>query len=246
MFLEAKVNGKVLTVYGYTRSIFSGPSSTSQQSEIENYFALLQPDGFAFSGFFCDPPSSYGVPLVKREAGRELDRRLKAGDQVAFSTLVVWTSRGDFWRTAEQWIKRGVGVHVVDIGLDSRTENGKIAMGLLQCCIEAFDIILPRERAQVSVAKKRSFGKALNGNPPLGFKLVGPKGHRRCVADPEEWEVIRQIWVWHKQGYSIDRIYFALIDNRVLTRHGREWGRTRIWEAKRAAKRLTSANGSSG
>src|SRR6266849_72923 len=147
MFLEAKVTGKVLTVYGYARPILGGPSFDLQQADIEKYLARLQPEGLTFGGCFSDPPSSNGVPLVEREAGRELDRRLKPGDQVVFTTLVVWTSREDFWRTAEEWIKRGVGVHVVDIGLDSRTENGKIAMGIIQCCSEAFEDVLPREQA---------------------------------------------------------------------------------------------------
>src|SRR6266478_1276778 len=238
MSLEAKVSGIVPTVYGYTRPIYASPSSDSQRADIENYFAQLQPEGFAYGGCFSDPSDTNRVPLVEREAGRELDRRLQPGDQVVFSTLLVWARPRGFWRTAEDWIKRGIGVHVVDIGLDTRTENGKIGMGVIQSCSEAFDDILPREEACASVAKKRSLKKALNGNPPLGFKLVGPKGDRRCVPDPEEREVMGQILEWYKEGYSTDRIYFALIENRVRTRQGREWGRTRIWEAIRSPLRL--------
>jgi len=111
-------------------------------------------------------------------------------------------------------------------------------MGWLPKIVEAFNDILPRERAYASVAKKRWSRKSLNGNPPLGFKLVGPKDHRRCVPDPKEREVMGRILRWHNEGYSIDWIYFALIRDRVRTREGREWGRTRIWEAIRAEMRL--------
>jgi hypothetical protein len=236
--IEAKVTAIVPTVYGYTRPIFSGPSSASQKAEIESYFARLQPEGFAYGGCFSDPPDSGRVHLVEREAGRELDRRLKPGDQVVFSTLLVWSRPMDFSRTAEAWMQRGIGIHVISVGVDSRTEKGKLGIRVVQVCAEAFDNVLPREQACASVAKKRRLRKALNGNPPLGFKLVGPKDHRRCVPDSKEREVMGRILGWHKEGHSTDWIYFALIRDRVRTREGREWGRTRIWEAIRAKRKL--------
>jgi hypothetical protein len=243
MCLEEKATRIASSLYGYTCPLSSGPSSASQQTAIETYFTRLQPEGFTYGGCFSDPPESSRVRLDKREGVGDLDRHLVPGDQIVIaSTPAVWNRPKEFIRIAAAWIKRAVGVHLLDLGMDSRTELGRTIMNCLIKCVESFHVILPRERAQLSVAKKRRFRKALNGNPPLGFKLVGRKDHRRCVPDPKEREVMGRILQWHKEGHSIDRIYFALIRDRVRTRQGREWGRTRVWEAIRAEKRLRNSS----
>jgi DNA invertase Pin-like site-specific DNA recombinase len=237
MRVEEKISAIASTLFGYTCPISSGPSSASQQAAIENYFPQLQPEGFTYGGCFSDPSDS--SPLNKRNGVSELDGRLVPGAQVVIAnTPAVWSGPKDFIRLLETWIKRGVGVHLLDVGMDSRTEQGTIIMHCLAKCVESFHVILPREQAQLSVAKKRRLRKALNGNAPLGFKLVGPKDYRRCVPDAKEREVMRRILQLHEEGHSIDRIYFALIRDRVRTRQGREWGRTRVWEAIRAERTL--------
>jgi DNA invertase Pin-like site-specific DNA recombinase len=239
MCLEEKVSRIASSLYGYTCTLSSGPSSASQQAAIENYFPRLQPEGFAYSGCFSDPPESSRVRLDKRKGVAELDRHLIPGDQVVIAnTPAVWSGPKDFVRIMEDWIKRGVGVHLLDIGMDSRTELGTTIMNCLAKCVEAFHVILPSERAKVSVAKKRQSRKALNGNPPLGFMLVGRKNYRRPVPDLRERRVMARILAWHEKGHSIDWIYFSLIRDRVRTRSGREWGRTRIWKALGAEMRL--------
>jgi DNA invertase Pin-like site-specific DNA recombinase len=237
MCLEEKVTRVASTLYGYTCPISSGPSSASQLAAIENYFTRLQPEGFTYGGCFSDP--SDAGKLTKRKVVADLDSHLKLGDQVVIAnTPAVWSGPKDFIRLVEAWIKRGVGVHLLDVGMDSRTDQGKIILHCLAKCVESFSVILPREQAQLSVAKKRRCRKALNGNPPLGFKLVGAKDRRRCVPDLKEREVMGRILQWHEEGHSIDRIYFALIRDRVQTRRGREWGRTRVWKAISAERTL--------
>lgn len=184
------------------------------------------------------------MPLDKREGVLKLDRCLIPGDQVVIAnTPAVWNRPKDFIRIMERWINQEVGVHLLDMGMDSRTERGRTIMNCLEKYVEAFHVILlilPRERvrAQLSVAKKRRFRKALNGNPPLGFKLVGPRDHQRCVPDPKEHEVMGRIFQLHEEGHSVDRIHFALIQDRVRTRQGREWCGTRVWEAIKAERHL--------
>ena len=106
--MEANVPGIVPTVYGYTRPICSGSSSTSQQAEIETYFAQLQQEGFNYGGCFSDPFDSSRLPLGERKAFVELDRHLKPGAQVVIAnTSTVWNRPKDFTRIAGQWISSG-------------------------------------------------------------------------------------------------------------------------------------------
>jgi DNA invertase Pin-like site-specific DNA recombinase len=105
------------------------------------------------------------------------------------------------------------------------------------------------ERTAAAVRIARQNGKAANGFAGYGFRLIGPKGHKRRVTDIEERASMRRIVKSRCDGCSWEAIYFEFLKLGIRTREGKEWSLSRIYRAFQAELRLmakeANRNGSS-
>jgi hypothetical protein len=99
-----------------------------------------------------------------------------------------------------------------------------------------------RARAREAKAGARLAGKPVNGQCPLGFKLIGPRGRRRRVPDLKERRQMAAILRYRLEGCTWDEIYFHFLQHKVKVKKPgkkpREWSRTRLQRALLAELQL--------
>ena len=183
-------------VFGYRRcshqdSKESGLGLNAQTGTITAYYRLLeskwQAEGqpvLPFHKLFSDEAISARTQLIARPDGAKLNHALKKGDHVIFPRL----DRGfrdleDLIRTVRDWETRGITIHFVAEGIDTRTSIGRLIMHILGAVAQwQSEYIGDRGREMAHVFRK--LGRNGGGKAPMGFKLVGPKsdGIRRKVV----------------------------------------------------------------
>jgi hypothetical protein len=83
------------------------------------------------------------------------------------------------------------------------------------------DEISPRSYLQGSKSsKKRGSGK-VRGNPPYGFKYV----RGRLVPHPQEFETLRLLLRWTKQGHTYEQVSALPNADRLRPRRASVWSR---------------------
>jgi DNA invertase Pin-like site-specific DNA recombinase len=122
--------------YGYVRAC-THPKVLTSQDQMDEIDRAYQDKchGVPWGGFFEDSETSVRLPLAKRKAGRELLGRLKPGDHL-FVTRAgrAFRSLRDLRARLENWIDRGIKVHLLDCpgGVDTSTAEGaKLALQTL-------------------------------------------------------------------------------------------------------------------
>jgi DNA invertase Pin-like site-specific DNA recombinase len=151
----------------------------------------------------------------------------------------------DCCNMVNQWKERGITLHVRDLNLDTSTPTGDMVIKILSIVAE-WERRRIGERTAAAVKIARQNGKAANGFAGYGFKLVGAKGHKRRVADPEERATMKQVVKLRCDSWSWEAIYFDFLKQGIKTREGREWSLSRICRAFQAELRLMAKEAASG
>jgi DNA invertase Pin-like site-specific DNA recombinase len=242
--------------YGYTRvstqdQADSGLSLEAQKQEIERYYQyLLAPKDIVWGGLFVDPAVSGNTLFGEREAGGRLNTTLEQGDHVIMAKLDRGFRRtDDCCNMVNQWKQRGVTLHIRDLNLDTSTPTGDMVIKILSIVAE-WERRRIAERTAAAVRIARQNGKAANGFAGYGFRLIGPKGHKRRVPDPEERATMKRIVKSRCEGCSWEAIYFEFLKLGIKTREGKEWSISRLYRAFQAelvlmAKEAASLSGNS-
>jgi hypothetical protein len=123
-----------------------------------------------------------------------------------------------------------------ELGIDTTTPEWQGAAATVFCSLKSI-LAGARDNARERMALRKKEGKALNGEPGYGFRMIGRKGRRKKVPDPEERRVMAALVRWRREGYTFEEIYRHLRDYKVKTRAGREWSLKRIQRAYQAAVR---------
>jgi len=209
-----------------------GHSLEVQEEMIRKYFDWrYAPEGYTFADIYKDPPDTASKALVQRAGGQALAQAIDNGDVVIFAKL----DRGfrdtiDLLTTVKAWEKRGVGVQMLDIGLDVSTDIGKVVLTVMGAVAE-WERKRIIQRTLEGKARKRAKGKTEQeqylGGPHVkwGYKIIG-KRNCRIVEDTELRETARLFIRLWQQGWTYRRIWLFCLKEKVLrTVHGqtREW-----------------------
>lgn len=233
------------TAFGYVRvstqhQADSGSGIEAQQETILRYYEYaLKPKGLAWGGFYTDPGESGATPLRQRRAGHKLDAVIGPDDAVIFAKL----DRGfrnviDFGQVTENWNKRRVQMHLLDLNVDTSTPIGRLVAGILAQVAE-WERHRIAERTRESIKQRRRTFKPL-GEPPYGYKIAGPKGKRHFVPDPDERKVGKMMVKWHMEGYSMRAILSNLQLWGVQTRKGTNFSLYTVWSYIKRELKLMS------
>jgi len=163
---------------------------------------------------------SGGKPLHERPGGRQLvdmiDRRA-VGHVVAFKLDRLFRSAGDCAIRVDQWVRRGVEVHLLDVSLDTSSAYGRFQLNLLAALSE-LERGLISERTAAALGHKRD-QLEVYAPTPFGYDREG----KRLEENPDEKDVVARILRMRAQGMSYHQIARALNNEKIPTKNGARW-----------------------
>lgn len=196
----------------------SGVSMDDQRTRIGAYAALR---GLTVR-IIEDAGVSGGKPLATRPGGAALLRAVAA--RQASHVIVLKLDRGfrnagDCLATVEDWERRGVALHVVDLGgnaIDTASAAGKFMLTILAGAAE-MERNLTRERTRSAMHVKRQRAERISRHAPFGFRLARAGG---LEIDPDEAQAARRMTALRERGQSLRQIAAALTDEGFRSRAG--------------------------
>ena len=199
-----------MSIYAYARvstarQATEGESLDVQRRQIDGYLAM---HGWKLDEAFVEEGISGAKPLAERPEGSRLLQTLKSGDTLVASKLDrIFRSALDALQMTEELRKRGVSLHLIDLGGDvSGNGLSKLFLTIAAAFAEAERDRI-RERVQGSKLDQKQRGRFLGGRRPFGFK-VGEDGSLQ--EDPAEQAAIRKAKRLRKSGKSLRAIADAL------------------------------------
>lgn len=198
-----------MAVYGYSRvstdrQAEDGESLGVQARQIEGYVML---HGLVLDALHVEEGVSGSVPLAERPEGGRLMARLRAGDVVIAGRLDrVFRSALDALQMVEVFRKRGVALHLLDLGGDV-TGNGLSRLFLTMAAAFAeVERDRLRERVVQVKADQKSRGRYLGGKLPYGYRVKDGA----LVEIPEQQAVVSQVRQMRAEGATLRAIRAAL------------------------------------
>jgi DNA invertase Pin-like site-specific DNA recombinase len=177
-----------MAVFAYTRvstdrQASEGESLDVQERTIAGY-AMMH--GLAVDRVFREKGVSGSKPLDERPEGAALLEAAGPGDIIITAKLDrMFRSALDALRVLGEMKKRGVSLHMIDLGGDV-TSNGvsKLVFTILSAVAEVERDRI-RERVADTKADQKQRGRFLGGTVPFGW-AIGPDKELKPVADAQE------------------------------------------------------------
>jgi putative DNA-invertase from lambdoid prophage Rac len=195
-----------MAIYGYCRvstlrQANEGESLDVQRRQIEGY---AQMHGFTLAGVLVEEGVSGSVPVAERPAAGPMFAKLAKGDVVIAPKLDrLFRSALDALKVVEDLKKRGVALHLLDLGGDiSGNGLSKLFLTIAAAFAEAERDRI-RERIGQVKADQKARGRYLGGKVPFGCRR-GESGE--LVPHEAEQEAIREIVSLRAQGKALRTI----------------------------------------
>ncbi|NOT00641.1 MAG: recombinase family protein [Phycisphaerales bacterium] len=210
---------------GYTRcstheQAVSGLGLTAQAERIAAYCRL---QNLTCTEIIVDPGVSGGKPLATRPGGQELLNAIRPRGIETIVTLKLdrmFRNAGDCLTTVEQWERRGVALHVIDLGgnaIDTTSAAGRFMLTVLAGAAE-MERNLTRERTRSALAVKRANGQRI-GTVPFCYDLA-PDG-RSLEPNAAEQSAVALIHTLRARRWTLEAIAEELTEHRIPTKTGR-------------------------
>lgn len=214
-----------MNAIGYTRcstheQADSGLGLQSQAERIRAYCTLRELD---LIDIVTDAGVSGGKPLATREGGRKLLKIVQARKSGAIVMLKLdrmFRNAADCLSTVEMWERRGIALHVIDLGgnaIDTTSAAGRFMLVVLAGAAE-MERNLTRERTRAALAVHKANGKRV-GTVPYGFDLGADD--TTLIPNAAEQQTIRGINAARREGKTLKAIADELTERGVLTKQGK-------------------------
>ena len=198
----------------------SGLGLEVQDERIRAYCTLK---GLQLVEIIADAGVSGGKPLASREGGQRLLAAMKRRDATAVVMLKLdrmFRNAGDCLATVEHWERKGIALHVIDLGgnaIDTTSAAGRFMLVVLAGAAE-MERNLTRERTRSAMAIKKKNGQ-LVGSIPFGCNLA--VDGTTLVKDAAEQRVIEDIRAARAAGKTLAAIANDLTTRSVPTKTGK-------------------------
>ena len=212
------------TAIGYIRvstdeQTASGLGLADQRARIEAYCALRR---LELTAIIADNAVSGGKPLASRPGGAELLRALRK--RQAAHVVLLKLDRGfrhaaDCLATVEAWQRKGVTLHIVDLGgnaTDTASAAGKFMLTVLAGAAE-MERNLTRERTRAALHVKRLRGERISRYAAFGYRL---DADGRPRSDRREQRTVKLVHELHTRGLSLRKIAAELTARGMRGRKG--------------------------
>ena len=198
----------------------SGLGLEAQRTRIRAYATLK---GLRLVDIIEDAAVSGGKPLASRDGGArllEVLRQRRADSVIMLKLDRGFRNAGDCLTTVEQWEKKGIALHVADLGgnaIDTTSAAGRFMLVVLAGAAE-MERNLTRERTRAAMAVKRANGQRI-GSVPFGFDLASDG--KTLVPNEGERAVVEDIRAMREAGKTLKAIANALTERGVPTKTGK-------------------------
>jgi len=208
-----------MAVYGYCRvstgrQVSEGESLDVQQRRIQGYADM---QGWAVEHIFVEEGVSGSKPVHERPEGKQLLGVLNIGDILVVAKLDrLFRSALDALQVTEDLRKRGVHVHLLDLGGDI-ANNGmsKLFLTISAAFAEAERDRI-RERVSEMKSDQRKRGRYLGGKVPFGF-TVGDDGE--LVEDAAQQAALVKMRAMRASGATLRGIADAMVQDGFQISH---------------------------
>ena len=200
--------------------VLEGVSLNAQRERLEAYCSLK---GLQIVEVIADEGISASKALETRPGGKKVVTLLKRKEIkhiVALKLDRLFRNTEDALRNTAAWERRGLSLHLVDLGgqsIDSGTAVGRILLTMLAAFGE-FERSLVSERTIAALAYKRRHNEVFN-HVPYGYDQVG----NRLVINEAEITVVGEIRGWREAGATFRAIAARLNGQNVLSKKGGVW-----------------------
>jgi len=211
-----------------------GVSLAAQRKRLRAY-ATAQ--GLTLVEVFEDEGVSAAKPLVRRPQGNRLVAALATGHAshvLALKLDRLFRDAVDCLRTAGEWDRKGIALHLVDLGgqaVNTATAMGRFFLTVMAGAAE-MERNLIRERTRFALAHKQRLGE-LVGAVPLGLRLRADGRH--LEVSPEELLAVERILSLRQAGTSFRAIAASLDADGFATKQGGQWAPAtvhRVWAGR--------------
>lgn len=197
----------------------SGLGMEAQRRRIEGYCLMR---GLELVGVLEDAGVSGGKPLASRPAGARLLAEVRKG--AAGVVVMLKLDRGfrnaaDCLQTVESWDRKGVGLHIVDLGgnaVDTTSAAGKFMLTVLAGAAE-MERNQTRERTKAAMGIKRGRRERISRYAPFGYDFAADG---KLLDNPAEQAVLADVQGMRTAGKTLRAIATELTARRIRTKMG--------------------------
>lgn len=192
----------------------SGHSIELQPARITSY---CQTYGLELVDVITDPAVSGSTPLARRAGGRELLRRLDAGEAEAVVVVRLDRLFRDALDGLQFFARSRAVVHSVAERIDTGSPAGRLQLTILLATAQ-YERDIAAARATENTRGLRAAGRVY-GSTPYGCVAVAGQLYR----DPATWAQRELICEWRANGLPLQAIRERLREDRVQAPGGGTW-----------------------
>lgn len=192
----------------------NGVSLEAQEARLRAYCELK---GLEVAEIIREKGISGGKPLHERPGGRrliELIERRAVGHICAFKLDRLFRSAGDCALRINEWVKKGIEVHLLDVNLDTSSAYGRFQLNLLAALSELERGLISERTAAVLHHKREQLEPY--APTPYGYNREGD----RLKPVPNEAQTVARILKMRRNGLSYHEIAKRLNQAGVPTKKG--------------------------
>ena len=200
--------------------VVEGVSLQAQEERLRAYCLL---NGLEIEAVIADEGISASKGLDTRPGGQrvlDLLRKGAATHVVALKLDRLFRNAEDALRNTSAWDRRGVSLHLLDMGgtsLSTGSAVGRMMLTMLAAFAE-FERNLISERTSAALAYKRRKREVFN-HAPLGYDRVG----NNLVPNSREMAVVKLIRDLRQAGGTLRSIVHILNEGQIDTKRGGRW-----------------------
>jgi DNA invertase Pin-like site-specific DNA recombinase len=168
-----------LFLYG---RVSTDDQSTSAEAQAARLKEFAERSGLELGGVFIDEDVSGAKPLQERPQGKLMCDLVGMGDAVAFTKVDrCFRSLADAAATLQRWKGLGVGVHILDLGIDVNTPAGELFFSQLAAFAQ-FERAMIGQRIREAMCHLKRQGRPYSSTRPLGWIRAG-EAWEPCEAE---------------------------------------------------------------
>jgi len=215
-----------MNAIGYIRvshpdQVESGLGLEDQENKIKAYCRMRN---LNLVNIYRENGVSASIPLAERPVGSQLLKDLKDIQViVALKLDRAFRNTTDCLSTVEAWEKKGVSLHIIDLGgnsMDTTSAAGKFMLTVLAGAAE-MERNLIKERTRAALKVKRENGYKTGGSVvPYGFDA---DSDGRLIPNPKEQKIAAIIRKRRNEGASLQNIADGLNKSKIPSKTGSIW-----------------------
>lgn len=236
--MKTATNGAIGYVRVSTEEQSSEGVSLGAQEERIRAYATLR--GLDLVEIVREEGVSGGKPLSVRPGGGRVLAAVASrnvGAVIVAKLDRAFRNAADCLAVTADWDKRGVALHVLDMGgnsLDTASAMGRMFLTMAAGFAE-LERNLIRERTAAALAHKKSKGERV-GTVPLGWRAA--KEGKNLVALPKEQAALARVFALAESGLSLCETARRLNAEGVPTKRGGRWHARTVAYALRHSVRV--------